>query len=173
MVEVLHHRRSLRSLFGASVLDTLVHHPHTHHHLALPSVLYPPAQPLGLRPLADRLGPYHYVLHHHMLRPRRLYLLVRPFASDTYAPSLAPHALGQSLGPQAHMIYPLGLLLLTSPFGPSLAPSPVVVRALVPDYFHLWVLKYSLEYHPSERRLLDSSSLVLQVSFDRHIFLCT
>jgi len=188
MLEVLHHRRFLQSSLVASVFDTLVRHPHTHHHLALPYMLYPPGEFLGLRPLAYRLGPYHYVLHPHMLHPhmlhphvlhprglhpRGLYPLARRLAFGAHCPPFALHTLGPSLGPQAHMIYPLGLHPLAYPLGPSLALHPVVVRALVPNYFPHWVLKYSLEYHLSRRRLLNNSSLVFQVHFDQHIFLRT
>ncbi len=134
MLEVLHHRRSLQSSLGASAVDILVHHPHSHHHCALPHVLYPPAKPLGLRPLAYHLGPYHYVLHPYMLHPctlhsHGLYLLARSLAFDARASALA---LGPSLGPQAH-----GLPPLASPLGPPLVLYPVVVRALVPDYYRL------------------------------------
>ena len=171
MLEVLHYRRSLHSSLGASVLDS-------HYHLALPYILYPPAQPLGLRPLDYRLGPYHYVLHPYTLRscgihpyvlhPRALYLLARSLAFNAHAPALALHTLGPSLGPQSY-----GLLPLASPLGPSLVLYPVVFRALVPDYFHLGVLKHLVEYYLSGLRPLNSSALVLQVHFDRHLSLYT
>ncbi len=97
-----------------------------------------------------------------MLHPCGLYLLVRSFAFDAYAPPLALH----TLQPQAY-----GLSPLVSPLGPLLVLYPVVVCALVPDYFYLWVLKYPLQYHLSGLRPLNSCALVLLVYFDRHLFL--
>lgn len=181
MLEVLHHRRSLQLSLGAFVLYTLVHHLHVHHLLALPCVLYPPAQHLGLRPLAYRLESYYYVLrphvlrsrelhpggfHTHVLHPCGLYLLVRSPAFDTHAPPIALHALGHSLEPRAY-----GLPPLASPLGLLFVLYPVVVCALVPDYFHLWVLKHPLQYHLSGLRPLNSCALVLQAHFDRHLLL--
>lgn len=178
MLEVLHHRRSLQSSLGAFELDTLSRHPHMYHNLALLYVFYPPAQPLGLRLLTYHLGPYHYVLYLHMLQPRgvhphvlhpdRLYLFARSLAFDAHAPALALHVLGRSFGPRVY-----GLPLLASPFGPFLVLYPVTVRALVPDYFHLWVLKHLLEYHLSGLRPLNISALVIQVHFDWYLFLHT
>ena len=117
--EVLHHRRSLQSSLRASLLDTLVRHPHTRHHLALPYVLYPPAQHLGLRLLTYCLGPYHYVLH-----PCMLCLLAGSLTFEAHALSLALHGLGPSLGPRDHRLPPLA-----SPLGPSLVLYHIWIRA--------------------------------------------
>lgn len=48
-----------------------------------------------------------------------------------------------------------------------------MVRALVPDYFHLRVLKHPLEYHLSRLRPLNSPALILQVHFNPYLFLYT
>ncbi len=170
VLEVLHYCRSFQSSLGAFAVDILVHYSYLHYYCALPHVLYPPAQPLGLCSLAYHLEPYYYVLHPHMLHSCTLhsyglYLLARSLAFDAHASALA---LGPSLGPQAH-----GLPPLASPLGSSLVLYPVVIRALVPDYYCLWVLKHLLEYYLLKLRLLNSSLLVLQVHFNCYLFLYT
>ena len=56
---MLHCRRSLQPLPGASALGTLVRHPQMLHHPANRHVLYTDAQNLGHRPFVYRLGLYH------------------------------------------------------------------------------------------------------------------
>jgi len=134
------------------VFNTLVRHPYTYHYLALPYILYPPIKSLRLRPLTCRLRPYYYILHPYILYPyilyprrlyprrlysRRLYLLTRPLTFSTYYPPLILYTLSPSLRPQAYIIYPLRLPLLASPLSPLLTLYPIIVRALMPNYFYL------------------------------------
>jgi len=77
-----------------------------------------------------------YMLYPHVLHSCRLYLLARPLAFSAHCPPLTLHTLSPSLRPQAYIIYPLRLPPLASPLSPLLALYPVVVRALMPNYFH-------------------------------------